>query len=80
IIDSAVNLPNVQSVLFKEHEGSYLVGVLAALRSQTNTIGFVGGMDIPLIRKFACGYVQGARAARPNITIIQNMTGTTGAA
>jgi basic membrane protein A len=80
IIDSQVNLPNVQSVLFKEHEGSYLVGVLAALRSQSGTIGFVGGMDIPLIRKFACGYVQGARAARPNISIIQNMTGTTGQA
>jgi basic membrane protein A and related proteins len=80
IIDSAVNLPNVQSVLFKEHEGSYLVGILAALRTTTNTIGFVGGMDIPLIRKFACGYVQGARAARPGITVIQNMTGTTGAA
>ncbi|QCK85143.1 BMP family ABC transporter substrate-binding protein [Phreatobacter aquaticus] len=80
IIDSAVNLPNVQSVLFKEHEGSYLVGLLAGLRSQSGTIGFVGGMDIPLIRKFACGYVQGARAARPNIRVIQNMTGTTGAA
>ena len=80
IIDNTVALPNVQSVLFKEHEGSYLVGVLAALRSQTNTIGFVGGMDIPLIRKFACGYVQGARAARPGIAIIQNMTGTTGQA
>jgi basic membrane protein A len=80
IIDSAVNLPNVQSVLFKEHEGSYLVGLLAGLRTQSGTIGFVGGMDIPLIRKFACGYVQGARAARPDIRVIQNMTGTTGAA
>lgn len=80
IIDSAVNLPNVESVRFREHEGSYLVGLLAAMRSQSNTIGFVGGMDIPLIRRFACGYVQGARAAKANIAIIQNMTGTTGAA
>ena len=80
IIDSAVNLPNVESVRFREHEGSYLVGLLAAMRSQTNTIGFIGGMDIPLIRRFACGYVQGAKAAKPNVTVIQNMTGTTGAA
>jgi ribosomal-protein-alanine N-acetyltransferase len=59
IIDMVVDLPNVRSVLFKEHEGSYLVGMMAAMASETGTIGFIGGMDIPLIRKFACGYVQG---------------------
>ncbi|MCU0883481.1 MAG: BMP family ABC transporter substrate-binding protein [Beijerinckiaceae bacterium] len=80
IIDSVVNLPNVQSIVFKEHEGSYLVGVLAGLASKKNTVGFVGGMDIPLIRRFACGYVQGVKAAKPTATVIQNMTGTTGAA
>ena len=80
IIDSVVNLPNVQSIVFKEHEGSYLVGVLAGLASKKNTVGFVGGMDIPLIRRFACGYVQGVKAAKPGINVIQNMTGTTGAA
>ncbi len=80
IIDSAVNLPNVQSIVFKEHEGSYLVGVLAGLATKKNTVGFVGGMDIPLIRRFACGYVQGVKAAKPAATVIQNMTGTTGAA
>src|SRR5918993_4682948 len=58
IIDSVVNLPNVQSITFKEHEGSYLVGLLAALASKTDKVGFVGGMDIPLIRRFACGYIQ----------------------
>jgi basic membrane protein A and related proteins len=80
IIDSVVNLPNVQSIVFKEHEGSYLVGVLAGLATKKNSVGFVGGMDIPLIRRFACGYVQGVKAAKPATTVIQNMTGTTGAA
>jgi basic membrane protein A len=80
IIDSVVNLPNVQSIVFKEHEGSYLVGVLAGLATKKNTVGFVGGMDIPLIRRFACGYVQGVKAAKPGANVIQNMTGTTGAA
>src|SRR5688572_180724 len=56
IIDGVVKLPNVQSVLFKEHEGSFLVGLLAAMASKSGKVGFIGGMDIPLIRKFACGY------------------------
>jgi basic membrane protein A len=80
IIDSVVDLPNVQSVTFKEHEGSYLVGLLGAMASKTQKIGFVGGMDIPLIRRFACGYVQGAKAAGKPAEVLQNMTGTTGAA
>ncbi|WP_026379830.1 BMP family lipoprotein [Afifella pfennigii] len=80
IIDMVVEKPNVRSIVFKEHEGSYLVGMLAAMASETGKIGFVGGMDIPLIRKFACGYVEGAKAVNPDIEIYQNMTGTTGAA
>jgi basic membrane protein A len=72
--------PNLRQYQFKEHEGSYLVGVAAALTSETGKVGFVGGMDIPLIRKFACGYVQGAKAARAGTEVIQNMTGTTPAA
>ena len=80
IIDSVVEKPNVQSVLFKEHEGSFLVGLLAAMASKTDKVGFVGGMDIPLIRKFACGYVQGVKHAKKNGEVFQNMTGTTGAA
>ena len=80
IIDAVIDLPNVRSVVFKEHEGSYLVGMMAALKSETGTVGFVGGMDIGLIRKFACGYVQGVKAVNPDATVIQNMTGTTGAA
>ena len=80
IIDAVVKQPNVQSVLFKEQEGSFLVGIAAAMASKTGKIGFVGGMDIPLIRRFACGYVQGAKYVNLNIEVIQNMTGTTPAA
>jgi basic membrane protein A and related proteins len=80
IIDSVVNLPNVQSVVFKEQEGSFLVGVLAALVSKSGKVGFVGGMDIPLIRRFQCGFEQGVKYANPKAEIIANMTGTTPAA
>ena len=80
IIDMMVDLPNVQSVLFKEQEGSFLVGVLAALASKSGKIGFVGGMDIPLIRRFQCGFEQGVKYANPNAELIANMTGTTPAA
>ena len=79
IIDMVVEQPNVRSVVFKEQEGSYVVGVLAALASQTKKVGFIGGMDIPLIRKFGCGYVGGAKAAGAT-DVIQNMTGDTPAA
>ena len=65
IIDMVVEQPNVRSVVFKEEEGSYLVGMLAAMASQTGKVGFVGGMDIPLIRKFACGYVAGRQGGEP---------------
>ncbi|MBC7618653.1 MAG: BMP family ABC transporter substrate-binding protein [Candidatus Saccharibacteria bacterium] len=80
IIDMVVNQPNVQSVVFKEHEGSFLVGVMAAIASKTGKVGFVGGMDIPLIRRFQCGYEQGAKFANAKAEIFSNMTGTTGAA
>jgi basic membrane protein A and related proteins len=77
VIDGIVKLPNVQSVLFKEHEGSFLVGMLAAMASKSGKVGFVGGMDIPLIRRFECGYEQGAKYANPKVEVLQNMTGTT---
>lgn len=80
IIDSVVDLPNVRSVVFKEQEGSYLVGILAAMASKSDAVGFVGGMDIPLIRAFSCGYKQGVRAISSDIEVFENMTGTTGAA
>ncbi|MCC5969440.1 MAG: BMP family ABC transporter substrate-binding protein [Pararhodobacter sp.] len=80
IIDGVVDAPNVRSVVFTEHEGSFLVGMLAGMASETGTVGFVGGMDIPLIRRFACGYAQGVMAANPDANVIVNYTGSTPAA
>ncbi|MBC8129922.1 MAG: BMP family ABC transporter substrate-binding protein [Rhizobiaceae bacterium] len=80
LIDAVVDLPNVRSVLFSEEQGSYLVGLLAAMKSETGTVGFVGGMDIPLIRNFACGYAGGVKSVKADAKVIENMTGTTGAA
>ncbi|AJY45831.1 BMP family lipoprotein [Martelella endophytica] len=80
IVDDVVEAPNVQSIVFKEEQGSYLVGLLAAMKSESGTVGFVGGMDIPLIHKFGCGYAQGAHAADENVKILRNFVGTTGAA
>ncbi len=81
IIDvSWLDIPNLRQISFAEHEGSYLVGMLAAMASESGTVGFIGGMDIPLIRHFACGYAQGAKAVNPEIEIVANMTGTTPAA
>jgi len=80
IIDGTVDLPNVESVNFREQESSFLCGMAAALSSKTGKIGFVGGMDIPLIRKFALGYKAGAEYVNPNIEVFENMTGSTPAA
>ncbi len=80
IVDGVCNSPNVANLLFKEHEGSFLVGMIAATQSKTNTIGFVGGMDIPLIRKFLKGYEEGAKYVSPNIRVIPNFIGITDAA
>ncbi len=80
IIDMVVDLPNVQSFVFREHEGSFLVGMLAAMASKSGKVGFVGGQDIPLVRKFQCGWEQGAKYVNPKIVSVQSMTGTTNAA
>jgi len=77
IIDGVSELPNVASVVFKEHEGSYLVGILAAMTSKTGTLGFLGGMDIGLIHRFATGYEEGAKSVNPNIRVLQNYVGVT---
>ena len=77
IIDAVVDLPNVQSVNFREQESSFLCGMAAAMASKTGKVGFVGGMDIPLIRKFALGYVEGVHYVNPSAEVFQNMTGTT---
>lgn len=80
IVDGVSDLPNVASLVFKEHEGSYLVGMLAAKSSKTGTIGFIGGMDIGLIHRFKGGYEEGARSVNPNIRVIPNYVGVTDAA
>jgi len=80
IVDSVVALPNVQSFVYREHEGAFLVGLLGALASKTGKLGFVGGQDIPLVRKVLCGYEQGAKYGNANAQVLWAMTGTTNAA
>ncbi|MDR6771761.1 BMP family ABC transporter substrate-binding protein [Azospirillum sp. BE72] len=80
LIDDKLEAPNVQSVTFKEEEGSFLVGMAAALASKTGKVGFIGGMDIPLIRNFLTGYEQGVKHVMPGAEVFVNMTGTTPAA
>ena len=77
VIDGVSELPNVASVVFKEHEGSYLVGIIAAMTTKTGTLGFLGGMDIGLIHRFARGYEEGARSVNPDIRVLQNYVGVT---
>jgi basic membrane protein A len=73
-------LPNVASLIFKEHEGSFLVGMIGASASKSGILGFVGGMDIPLIHKFEVGFEEGAKAVNPKIRVIDNYVGVTDAA
>lgn len=80
IVDGEPQGSNVKSLLFEEHEGSFLVGALAAQASKSGKIGFIGGMDIPLIRRFLEGYAAGARHVNPKISISTNFIGITGAA
>jgi len=77
IVDMVVDAPNVQSVVFKDQEGSYLAGLLAAMASKSGKVGFIGGMDVPLIRRFQCGYEHGVKAGNPKAEFVANMTGTT---
>jgi len=80
LIDGVAQGANVSSILFKEEEGSYLVGVAAAMASKSKKIGFIGGIDIPLIRTFECGYAQGAKSVSAKVDVTQNMVGTTASA
>jgi basic membrane protein A and related proteins len=77
LVDSQVDAPNVRSLMFEEHEGAYIIGVIAALTSKTGKVGFIGGMDVPLIRRFAMGYEAGAKKINPQITVIENYCGVT---
>lgn len=80
IIDGVIDSPNVASLVFKEHEGSYLVGMIAGRKTKSNTLGFIGGMDIPLIHRFQVGYEEGAKAVNPKVRVITNYVGVTDAA
>jgi len=81
IIDGFIDKePNVASLLFKEHEGSFLVGAAAALKSKAGKVGFVGGMKIPLIEKFEAGFIAGAKYVKPSIEVYSDYAGTTGEA
>jgi len=81
IVDGFIgDQPNVVSLLFKEQEGSFLVGAAAALKSRTGKIGFVGGMKIPLIEKFEAGYIAGAKYIKRTIEVFSEYAGTTGEA
>ncbi|MBP9109964.1 MAG: BMP family ABC transporter substrate-binding protein [Pyrinomonadaceae bacterium] len=78
--DGKTPLKNVASLVFREHEGSYLVGMIAASKSKTGTIGFLGGMDIPLIHRFKTGYAEGARSVNPQIKVVENFVGVSDSA
>ena len=77
IVDAQVDAPNVCSLLFEEHEGAYLVGAIAALTSKSGKVGFVGGMDTPLIRRFEMGYEAGAKKINPQVGVVANYVGVT---
>ncbi|MGL5125452.1 MAG: BMP family lipoprotein [Fusobacteriaceae bacterium] len=70
MIDDVVESPNVRSLLFKEQEGSFLMGALAAMMSKSETIGFVGALEIPILQRFQKGYEQGAKYVNPNIKVL----------
>jgi basic membrane protein A len=78
IVDAEISAPNVRSLLFQEHEGSFLVGAIAAMTSKTGKIGFIGGLDIPLIRPFELGYSAGAKQVNPKVQVMSNFIGVTG--
>ncbi len=77
IVDAVVEAPNVRALMFQEHEGAYVIGAIAALTSKSGKVGFVGGMDIPLIRRFDLAYEAGAKHVNPNITVLHNFVGLT---
>ncbi|MBI1209216.1 MAG: BMP family ABC transporter substrate-binding protein [Azospirillum sp.] len=80
LIDAVVDQPNVSSVVYKEQEGAFLIGMLAAMASKTGKLGFIGALDIPLLRKYIAGYEQGAQFAVPGASVLVNFVGTTPAA
>ncbi|MGP4039797.1 BMP family lipoprotein [Gracilibacillus sp. D59] len=78
IVDSVIDLPNVTSVNFKEQEGSFLIGAIAGMKTESDIVGFVGGEDTPLIRKFLNGYKQGVAATNPDAKVLDRFAGDFG--
>lgn len=76
LIDAVSELPNIASITFKEHEGSFLVGMAAAMASRSNTLGFIGGEDAEVIHHFEQGFIQGARHVKPDIKILTEYAGS----
>ena len=76
IIDAVVDEPNVESVTFKEEQGTFLAGALSALVSKTRTIAFLGGMDVPLVRRFEAGYTAGVREIDPKVKVLVKYVGS----
>ncbi|MBN2984585.1 BMP family lipoprotein [Cohnella algarum] len=76
VIDAAVDLPNVRSLMFKEHEGSFLVGALAAMMTETNKIGTIPAMDVPFLNRFTAAYEQGAKYVNPDIEVLNQPIGS----
>ncbi|MGX7112079.1 BMP family lipoprotein [Gemella cuniculi] len=75
-VDSFVDASNIASLIFKEQEAAYLAGYAAALQSKTGKVGFIGGTKIPPVERFGIGFIQGAKAARPDIKIMYNYSGS----
>lgn len=77
LVDSEVKLPNVRCLMFEEHQGSYVVGALAGLMTKTNRVGFLGGMDASLIRRFQMGFEAGLKKTNPKAKLDTNYVGVT---
>lgn len=80
LIDSVSDVPNVVSLTFKEEEGSFLIGALAGLKTKSNKLGFIGGMDAPVIHKFGAGFKQGVQTVNPQAQIVEQIAGDFGSA
>ncbi|WGL61416.1 BMP family ABC transporter substrate-binding protein [Pigmentibacter sp. JX0631] len=80
LVDSSIDEPNIRSISFQEHEGSFLVGAIAAMKSKSNQIGFIGGMEIPLIKRFYYGFEAGAKFINPKIKVTETFVGITSSA
>ncbi|MES2614388.1 MAG: BMP family ABC transporter substrate-binding protein [Bdellovibrionota bacterium] len=80
VVDSSVKGNNIRAITFEEHEGAFLMGAIAAIKTKTQKVGFVGGMEIPLIKRFQMGFEAGAKYINPKIQVSQSFVGVTSSA